>query len=240
MVQILPLVWPSGKALQQPPLPSFEDFRNSPVANLSPVLVQKVLKSLSRYKNPILPECVTISRQFSLYVLVQVGIPIHLQTFSFRSSFQCDVSCDNAGSYFTISFSEHEWNTIWEARDTEGTRSTILPTKIIALQSSGRLTWLFCVQPKAIPKVHTYLQTILRAGSYFSTLTLIYLFIYFVLGLLNLTGGRRQGLMHCRWQQKRLHKIAFGISCAFHIYLINYCCISAIKIVLYLELITVR
>lgn len=108
MVQILPLVWPSGKALQQPPLPSFEDFRNSPVANLSPVLVQKVLKSLSRYKNPILPGCVTISRQFSLYVLVQVGIPIHLQTFCFRSSFQCDVSCDNAGSYFTISFSEHE------------------------------------------------------------------------------------------------------------------------------------
>lgn len=240
VVQILPLVGSSGKALQQPPLPSFEDFRSSPVANLSPVLVQKVLKPFYEYNIPVLCGCVTTSRQFSLFILVQVGIPIQLQTFSFHSSFQHDVSCDNAGSYFTVSFSENEWNTIWEARDTEGTRSTILPTKIIALQSSGRLTRLFCVQPKAIPKVHSYLQTILGAGSYFSTLTLIYLFIYFVLGVSNLMGGQRQELMHCRWQQKRLHKIAFGISCAFHVHLINYCCISAIKIVLYLELITVR
>lgn len=71
-------------------------------------------------------------------------------------------------------------------------------------------------------------------------LLLFIFYFFFILGLLKLMGGWRQELMHCRWQQKRLHKIAFGISCAFRLHLINYCCISVIKIVLYLELITVR
>lgn len=46
-------------------------------------------------------------------ILSRAGAPVQLQTLSFHSSsFQCDITCDNAGAYFTISFSEHARDTV--------------------------------------------------------------------------------------------------------------------------------